>query len=166
MPRKEERLKEGMSLGSGRVDFLLFVHDPTHPVLEVADILRDFAQLRLHLDLFLRPTAYLDGVLVQLLSEPNVWTDNGSFGAYEIDRGGSRHAGLCDEICADDGGASADSHYAVNQDFVRWILLQRIFDKRGGVVEMRRDLLPEVIRQPHVEFLDVVHLAGESWMEV
>lgn len=53
-----------------------------------------------------------------------------------------------------------------DQDFVSGVAAQRFSDKGGGLVEMRGDPLSEAVGQPHVQFLDVVHLGGEGWVEV
>jgi len=67
MPKKTEKEEEKQrvyTLRSDRVDLLLFVHNPTHPQLEIAEILWDFTQLCLFLDLFLCPAMHPDCVLV------------------------------------------------------------------------------------------------------
>lgn len=109
---KPERRKDSKwpILGSERVDFLLFVHSSTYPQLEIADVLRDFTQLHLHLGILLRPSVQPDSVLIQLPPEPYVGTDNRSSFTYEIDRGRSCHTLLRDEVRADDRGASANAH--------------------------------------------------------
>ena len=184
--RKPKRRKDSKRciLGCGRVNFLLFGHNPTHPLLEIADVLRDFTQLYLHLNLFLRPAVYSYSVLVQLPLESYVGTDNRTFFAYEVDRGRTCHTPLGDEICADDCSASTDTHDTMNlrrgvsshhiqwgtgstyQDSAFRVVLQSVSNKRGGLVEVGCDLLPEVIRQPHMHFLDILHLVGEGWVEI
>jgi hypothetical protein len=59
-----------------------------------------------------------------------------------------------------------ESNRKTDQHFVIRVLLQRIPDELGGLVQMGSDLLPEVIGEPDVEFLDVVHLIGETGVEV
>jgi len=57
-PKGKKDSEVTILVGSVRVYFLLFAHahDPAHPQFEIADVLWDFAQLHLHLDLFLCST--------------------------------------------------------------------------------------------------------------
>ena len=119
--QKERKNGKGPALGCERVNLFLGCYDPTHPCPETTDVLLDFAQLPLHLDLFLRPAMHLDRVFVQLLPESQVGTDDWPFFAHKVNCSRPCQALLCDEVCADDGSASADAHDTVDLRPAIWV---------------------------------------------